>query len=368
MKACFSHQQVCFQMIVQENLHLKGNLYQEPYLDAVVDISLSLQPLRVLYIHKGSFATIWADLTSLPNMFNQAYLLKHHELFRYVIGIPYGQFQELLPKFSHALRKAEQEKAWKKKRIREPGAGRKATLKIDEAKLFFILLYYKAYPTFRFAQAIFGFDKRNIQLWVWFLAQALFVALGYELALPKRKIRNQEEWLEICPELADFIVDTTERPIQRPKDKERQKHYYSGKKKHHTVKNQIIVHPKTKKILAVSKTVEGKRSDKTLFIDDPLYTTIPPGAKGRADKAYIGIDHPFLTWTIPKKKPRGGELTEEEKEINKQISKIRIYVEHPNAYMKHFNILSNRFRSRIEKAELPLKTIATIYNFTRPPS
>ncbi len=301
-------------------------------------------------------------------MINQEYLLKHRELFQCANGIPYTQFRFLLPKFSAALRRAEHEKAWSKKRIRETGGGRKATIKTDEEKLFFILWYYKIYPTFRFAQIEFGFDKRNIQLWVRFLEQVLFAALGYELELPKRKIRNQQEWLEVCPQLSDFLVDSTERVIQRPKDKEKQKQYYSGKKKHHTVKNQLFVSPITKKILAVSATVEGKRSDKTLFVDDPLYTSIPPNAKGTADKAYIGIDHPFLTWTIPKKKPKGKELSEEDKETNKQISKIRIYVEHPNAYMKHFNILSNRFRSRIEQSELPLKTIAAIYNFTRPPT
>lgn len=297
------------------------------------------------------------------------YLLKHHELFQYAIGITYTQFHDLLPKFSSALRTAEYAKVWSKKRVREPGGGRKATLRTDEAKLFFILWYYKVYPTFRFAQIEYGFDKRNIQLWVRFLEKVLFQALRYELVLPKRRIRNRDEWLEICPQLIDFIVDSTERVIQRPKENERQAFYYSGKKKHHTVKNQIIVHPETKKILAVSKTVEGKRSDKRLFVEDPLYTVIPPGAHGRADKAYIGIDEqPFLTWTIPKKKPRGGELTEGEKETNRQISKIRIYVEHPNAYLKHFAILSNRFRSRVERAELPIKTIAAIYNFTRPPS
>lgn len=301
-------------------------------------------------------------------MFNLDYLLKHHELFQYAIGISYKQFQELLPKFIRALRKAEYDNAWKRQRMRLPGGGRKATLKTDEEKLFFILWYYKVYPTFRYAQIEYRFDKRNIQLWVRFLEKVLFAALGYELELPKRKIKNREEWLEICPNLADFLVDSTERPIQRPKDREKQKEYYSGKKKHHTVKNQLFVHPWTKKILAVSETVEGKRSDKTLFVEESLYTMIPPGAKGMADKAYIGIDHPFLTWTIPKKKPKGKELSVEDKENNRQISKIRIYVEHPNAYMKHFNILSHKFRSRIEKTELPLKTIAAIYNFTRPPT
>ena len=296
------------------------------------------------------------------------YLLKHHELFQYAIGITYTQFQKLLPKFSIALRKAEHAKAWNKKRIREAGGGRKATLKDDEEKLFFILWYYKIYPTFRYAQCNVKLDKRNVQLWMRFLQDVLFTALGYTLTLPKRKIRTNAGWLEICPKLSDFIVDSTERPIQRPKDKEKQKEYYSGKKKRHTVKNQLFVDRETKKILNVSATVEGKRSDKTLFIDDPLYAKLPPKAKAMGDKAYIGIDHPFLIWTIPKKKPPGRELTDEEKETNRQISSVRIRVEHPNAYMKHFNILGNRYRSSIDKSELPFKTIAAIYNFTRPPS
>jgi len=295
------------------------------------------------------------------------YLLKHPDLFQYAIGITYKQFQELLPKFSKALRTAEHDKAWQKKRIREPGGGRKATLKTDAEKLFFILWYYNIYPTFRFAQIEFRFDKRNIQLWVWFLAEVLCTAVGSALELPRQKIRNHGEWLEICPALADFLVDATERAIQRPKDKDKQKQYYSGKKKHHTVKNQLFVHPQTKKILAISTTVEGKRHDKKLFLDDPNYTCIPPNAKGKGDKAYIGINHPFLTWTIPKKKPKGKELTDEEKERNRQISSERIYVEHPNAYMKHFNILSHKFRSRPERADISFRTIAAIYNFTRPP-
>ena len=33
-------------------------------------------------------------------MFNQPYLLKHPELFQYVIGIRWSEFNELLPKFS----------------------------------------------------------------------------------------------------------------------------------------------------------------------------------------------------------------------------------------------------------------------------
>jgi len=64
--------------------------------------------------------------------------------------------------------------------------------------------------------------------------------LGRKMVLPKRKISTLDELIEIFPEVRDLIIDGTERPIQRPKDNEKQKENYSGKKKRHTKKNTII--------------------------------------------------------------------------------------------------------------------------------
>lgn len=307
--------------------------------------------------------------------FMYQYLLKHPGLFQYAVGIKHSQYLDLLPKFSIALRQSEHKKAYSNIRIRDVGGGRKATLKDDLEKLFFILLYYKAYPTFRFAQAIFGFDKRNVQLWVKFLAPILFSALGYELVLKRRlhRINSFELWIEEYPQLKEFLVDATEREIQRPKDNKIQQFYYSGKRKTHTVKNQLFVNPNSKKILAVSDSVEGKRADKTLFENDPTSLMFPQGSVGMGDKAYQKAEevNPNLTMVIPKKKPPGGELTEAEKANNKAISQIRVRVEHPISFLKHFNVLSQRFRGRVtnkQNLDLPIKTIACIYNFTRPPS
>ena len=307
-------------------------------------------------------------------MLNQDYLLKHQELFQYVIGIRFNQFNELLPKFSKALRQTEIKKAYSKKRIREVGGGRKAKLLNDYQKLFFILFYYKTYPTFRFAQVIYGLDKRNIQLWVKFLAPVLFSTLGYELSLIKRKkISRFNLWLEEYPQLKEFLVDATEREIQRPKNKINQQFYYSGKKKRHTVKNQLLVDPSSKKILSISDSVEGKRADKKLFEDDPTSLYLPENAVGMGDKAYQKAEeiNPHLKMVIPKKKPPGGELTESEKANNKAISSIRVRVEHPLSYLKHFGILYQKYRGRVtnqQNLDLPIKTIACIYNFTRVPT
>lgn len=300
-------------------------------------------------------------------MINQEYLLKHTELFQYAIGITYKQFEVLLLKFSIELRQEEHKKAYAKPRIRFPGAGRKPILRTDRQKLFSTLLYYKVYPTFRFAQLIFNLDKRNVQLWMIFLEKVLFNALGYELKLPIRKIKCLDQWIEVCPKLQEFLVDATEREIQRPKDNIKQKDYYSGKRKKHTVKNQIIVSPKTRKILAVSKTIQGRIHDKKLFENDPLFLKFPKGATGCADLGYDGTQklHPYLKMLIPKKKPPGKELSSEDRNNNKAISSVRVLAEHPIAYLKHFNILSQRLRSRAYREDLPIQTIASLYNFTR---
>jgi len=278
-------------------------------------------------------------------LFNLEYLLKHQELFQYVIGIRYYQFLDILPKFSQALRLAEAKKARSKKRVREVGGGRKAKLSDDYQKLFFILFYYKTYPTFRFAQSLYQLDKRNIQLWVKFLAPVLFNTLGYELSLKMRKrISRFDLWLEEYPQLSEFIVDCTERAIQRPKDNQIQAEYYSGKKKHHSVKNQVLVSPKTNKILAVSGTVSATIHDKKLFDSDPLLLHLPENSQGMGDLGYLGTENlsPNLKMILPQKKPPGKDLTDSQKVNNKAISSIRVRVEHPFSYLKHFNILRDK--------------------------
>lgn len=53
----------------------------------------------------------------------------------------------------------------------------------------------------------------------------------------------------------------------------------------------------------------------------------------------------------PTKKPRGGELSENEKEANRKISGIRSAVERAIAHLKNWKILATGYRGRL--AELP---------------
>lgn len=298
---------------------------------------------------------------------NYLYLLKHQELFKDAIGISYAQFNKILPKFSSALRKAEYKKAWEKERQRDIGGGRKSNLTTDKQKLFFILFYYKVYPTYRLAQIFFELDKKNCRYWRIFLEKVLFIALGYELCLPEIKVKGLSQLLTVCPLLKNFIVDATERRIQRPKNNKTQALYYSGKKKCHTVKNQIFVHPRSKKILSVSKTFFGTIHDKKLLHEDGTIYRAPPKSKGLGDLGYLGVkeENPLLSFVIPLKKKAEQELTEGEKATNKAISSVRVRVEHAFSYLKHFSIMKNTYRGKDRRNELFVKNIACLYNFSR---
>ncbi|WLT37385.1 transposase family protein [Synechocystis sp. B12] len=58
------------------------------------------------------------------------------------------------------------------------------------------------------------------------------------------------------------------------------------------------------------------------------------------DKAYVGEKQ----ITTPQKKPKGEELTKEQKKRNKVCSSKRIYVEHVIRMIKIFKIMGERFR------------------------
>ena len=185
-------------------------------------------------------------------------------------------------------------------------------------------------------------------------------ALGYELALPERRAANIEAVLSACPSL-EFIIDGTERPINRPKDKEKQKSHYSGKKKAHTVKNNLITE-RGGKIKYLSRTCEGKRHDKKLA-DEENYC-FPSGSKLLQDTGFQGYRPEGVTVIQPKKKPRGRELAPDEKILNRAISSLRVEVEHRIGGVKRSQIVVQPFRNRVENfVDEVMETACGLHNF-----
>ena len=263
---------------------------------------------------------------------------------RSLTGFNPKEFEGLLPSFGAAWDSFVTEQAERPTRKRAYGAGRTAHLRILEDKLLFILFYYRQYPTQEAQGFFFGMSQAQANEWIHRLSGLLNQALGYEMQLPERRAANLEAVLSACPSL-EFIIDGTERPINRPKDKDKQKSYYSGKKKSHTVKNNLITE-RGGKVMYLSGTCEGKRHDKKLA-DDENYR-FPTGSKLLQDTGFQGYKPEGVTVIQPKKKPRGGELTPDEKIINRAISSLRVEVEHQIGGVKRCQILVQRFRNRMD--------------------
>ncbi len=188
--------------------------------------------------------------------------------------------------------------------------------------------------------------KSSCCRWVQWFLPALREILGRELVLPERKISDTEEFLRLFPGIQVIFIDATEPPIQRPKDHERQKANYSGKKKRHTRKN-IDVNDDNKRILIVTETEEGKKHDFKIYKDDGIGDALPEDIPCFVDTGFQGIEteSPKLTVVMPKKKPCGGELSVEEKASNKETSRRRILSEHAIGGVKRYGIVSDVHRN-----------------------
>lgn len=103
-------------------------------------------------------------------------------------------------------------------------------------------------------------------------------------------------------ERAELLIDGSERRRQRPKNAEKQKEHYSGKKKAHTDKNILLVNSQTRKVVYLSPTEGGQKHDKRMVDDTPI--TYPSGATLGKDTGFQGYEPKGVHTFQPKKSPK----------------------------------------------------------------
>jgi hypothetical protein len=294
-------------------------------------------------------------------MLNLKRALNQDRLLRALTGLNRKAFDALLPSFEQAYE--ESLIAAKPVRQRARGGGSKARLETIEAKLFYILFYFKCYPTFDLAGILFDLDRSQTHEWMHRLQPVLEAALGQKKALPERKLRNIEAFLERFPGVERVMIDGTERPIQRPQDAEKQTQNYSGKKRRHTRKHLAAVDQK-KRVLVLSRAREGKLHDKRFEAEEEIAFNIPDEIPIEVDLGFQGLASEYTNVRIPHKKPRGGELTELQKQENKALSQSRVVCENAFAGVKRYGAVSAVYRNRIENFDDRLMLTATgLWNF-----
>ena len=275
-------------------------------------------------------------------------------------GLRLSEFEALLPSFRTAWQSFIEATFQREGRKRALGGGRKAHLSNLEDKLLFILVYFRLYPTQVVQGFLFGMSQAQANEWIHRLTGVLNQALGYERQLPEREPANLESVLDACPSL-EFIMDGTERRINRPQDKADRKQYYSGKKKAHTVKN-LVIHDRKGKVRYLSDTDEGKKHDKA--IADSEHLSFPEGRTLWQDTGFQGFAPEGVTIQQPKKTPKGGSLTTLEKMNNRSISSLRIEVEHHIGGVKRCQILVQPFRNWLDHyVDDVMETACGLHNF-----
>lgn len=149
-----------------------------------------------------------------------------------LIGLSRAKFTVLAEAFAQVCR-AEQARAFKQGlKRRRPGGGQKGKLPSVEAKLLFVLYYFKNYPTFDVLGTHFGMGRSKACENVHKLTPLLQRTLASLARLPERTFADAETFKAALAEadLERLLVDVTERPCQRPGNNEQQREHYSGKK------------------------------------------------------------------------------------------------------------------------------------------
>ncbi len=133
--------------------------------------------------------------------------LKQDRLLRALTGLNRKAFDALLPTFSEIYKQTR----FSQPRQRAIGGGCKARLHHVQYKLFFILFYFKCYPTFDVAGLLFDMHRFQAHEWMHRLQKVLEAALGQKMVLPERKLDSIEAFLERFPAVKRVMIrwDTT---------------------------------------------------------------------------------------------------------------------------------------------------------------
>lgn len=215
-----------------------------------------------------------------------------------------------------------------------------------EDKLLLMLTYVRHYPTFQQLGRQFGISESY--------AHKLYERYRDMLI---RLVRLPGHKAGLMPGLRALFLDVTEQPLERPT--RRQQAYYSGKKKRHTVKAQLLVSVFSLQILAVVCGL-GRTHDFLLFKQARL--PLAPQIEVYADSGYQGIHQFHPTSDIPIKTSKRHALTPDERAYNRALARLRIAIEHVNRRCKIFRIVKDTYRGKHRHVGITWHLVAGLVN------
>lgn len=268
----------------------------------------------------------------------------HGKLFRRRVGIRRRTFRQIYRRVRQYLDNERQQNPLSRR-------GKKSTALTLTEQLLLTFVYLRQYPTFEQLGAMFGISESYANK----LFHQYLDILVKVMRLPGHKALMESD-------LQAILLDVTEQPIERPVKGQRD--YYSGKKKRHTIKAQLIVCLKTLEILMIV-CGKGRTHDFTLLKSCRL--RIKKELKKYADSGYQGILKLYPNSLTPIKKPRHRELTKAERRYNRELAKIRIAIEHVNRRCKIFRIVKDTYRGKHKNYRKTWTVVAALVNLRYTP-
>lgn len=315
-------------------------------------------------------------------MFTEEILRQNPGMIKAFLGISAEVFWKIVEVVLFRLPEIDRQRLKRTDRKRQAGAGRPCDQPVS-IRVAAVLTYLRLYAPQIPIALMYGMTQPDLSRDLRRVLPAIQLALpcpevwrvleaGQELA--------EAELLQLEDEITKrLLVDATEQRVSRPSDSEARKQCYSGKKKQFTIKTQIVA-DEDYAIKVISEGVPGAQHDKTLSDQVRTLDRLPNGCEVDADKGYQGLDKQVgmvkvvneqtgevrevarLTVLTPHKKPKGGELTEEQKAFNSLLNAIRVRIEHCIGWLKNWAILANRFRCAHSIYTSIVRTISGLVN------
>ena len=298
-------------------------------------------------------------------MFSYDRLSRKPILFKSFTGLPVQQFDDIYyNQITKKYTKHEIKRLSKgKERKRDIGAGRPFKLDLRD-RFVMLLVYYRLYITYNLAGFLFDLDQSNICRDIQKIEKLIreCLPIPQKIYNTTKRLKTPQQVEKYFPDFLSFI-DCTEQQIPRPINKERKKEYYSGKKKKHTVKTQLMVNNRGFIVHKVGHK-KGRRHDYDIYKKNHPKTP-KEEVVNVFDLGYLGVenDFPERLSSIPNRKKRNLDLSQEEMESNINHSKKRIKIEYAICRLKKYRIFADIFRNKLRKYNQVSYIVSGLVNY-----
>jgi hypothetical protein len=287
-------------------------------------------------------------------------------VFRSMTGLTVAAFDALLPELVAGFNADRRRRLDRPDRRRAVGGG--DDFDLDPADQFLLtVVWLRQYPTQEVLGYLFGVSDSTALRAVRRCLPILEQSGKDTMRLPdpgRGRRKALPALLRDTPQLA-VIIDTFEQKVQRPR--RRQRAYYSGKKKAHTLKSQVAVDEETGHVVDVADSVPGPRADIEVLKRSKLLRRLPRGLGALGDLAYVGIAglHPEGLGAAPRRKPRGKPRPDEDRCYNRAFARRRIVVEHAIGRLRRYQALSQADRHHRRGHTARVRAVAGLVNRMR---